>query len=43
MTGTNLYEVVGICDFDGYTFAMCTTMDKAIKAKKNAGTICRIK
>lgn len=34
MIGTNLYEVVGIDDFDGYTFAMCTTMDKAIKAKK---------
>ena len=34
MVGINLYNVVGIDDLEGMTFARCTTMDKAVKAKK---------
>ncbi len=34
MTGINLYNVVGVDDLEGMTFTRCTTMDKAVKAKK---------
>lgn len=34
MTGINLYNVVGVDDLEGMTFARCTTMDNAVKAKK---------
>lgn len=34
MVGINLYNVIGLDDLEGMTFARCTTIDKAVKAKK---------
>ena len=33
MLNVKLFNVVGIDDLDGYVFARCTTMEKALRAK----------
>lgn len=37
-----LYEVVGTGDIEGHSFVICTTYDKALKAKKVLKDLCQI-